>query len=86
MTALKGVLLEAGGPGLRETPLLSEMAQLPAALLAEPLGHSSGLPEKPLFLPPWRSVSMTESNFGIKSGGAWDGPHSTTGLSFLEFP
>lgn len=29
---------------------------------------------------------MTESNFGIRSVGVWDGPHSTTGLSFLEFP
>lgn len=38
MTALKGVLFEAGGPGLGETPLFSEMAQLPAALLEEPLG------------------------------------------------
>lgn len=29
---------------------------------------------------------MTESNFGIRSVGVWDGPHSTKGLSFLEFP
>lgn len=38
MTALKGVLHKEGGPGLGETPLLSKMAQLPAALLEEPLG------------------------------------------------
>lgn len=32
-----------------------------------------------LFLPPWRSVSVTKSNFGPRSGGVWDVPHSTPG-------
>lgn len=32
-----------------------------------------------LFLPPWRSVSMTKSNFGPRSGGMRDVPHSMPG-------
>lgn len=63
---------------------------LPAAshLAGEAAG---GLPargslEQPLFLPPCRSVSVTKSNFGTRSGGAWDGPHSTMGpVMFQNF-
>lgn len=32
-----------------------------------------------LFLPPWRSVSVTKSNFGPRSAGVWDVPHSMPG-------
>lgn len=40
-------------------------------------GTARGFLEQPLFLPPRRSVSMTRSNFGTRSGSAWAGPHST---------
>lgn len=42
-------------------------------------GTARGFLEQPLFLPPRRSVSMTRSNFGTRSGSAWAGPHSTPG-------
>lgn len=58
--------------------------QLPAALLEKLQGDSAGtardsLEQLLLFLPPWRSVSVTKSNFGPRSGGVWDVPHSSPG-------
>lgn len=73
--------------GAAETRLLTSCERPCWSSHREALPGQFGTPpSSQLFLPPWRSVSITESNFGTRSGSVGMFLIPRPGLSFLEFP